>query len=105
MAKKDVSAAARPDDESPEWTRNEISDARPALDLIAEVFGADAAESIKRGRGRPPKANKKINQTLRLDADVLKAYRQEGQGWQTRINQVLREHMPQAEFKGKCGSA
>jgi len=35
-----------------------------------------------------------VNQTLRLDADVLNAYGHEGQGWQTRINQILREHMP-----------
>ncbi len=39
--------------------------------------------------------DKKVNQTLRMDADVLKAYRREGKGWQTRINEVLREHMPQ----------
>jgi uncharacterized protein (DUF4415 family) len=40
------------------------------------------------------KADRKISQTLRLDPDVLDAYKQEGDGWQTRINQVLREHMP-----------
>jgi hypothetical protein len=28
-------------------------------------------ELIRRGRGRPPKADKKVNQTLRLDPDVL----------------------------------
>jgi uncharacterized protein (DUF4415 family) len=101
MVKKEVSPVPRPDDENPEWTRNEIRDARPALDVISEVFGVHAADSIKRGRGRPPKSDKKINQTLRLDADVLQAYRQQGQGWQTRINQVLREHMPQAELSDK----
>jgi uncharacterized protein (DUF4415 family) len=35
----------------------------------------------------------KINQTLRLDADVIDAYRRQGRGWQTRINAVLRAHM------------
>jgi len=35
-----------------------------------------------------------VNQTIRIDPEVLEAYRQEGKGWQTRINQVLREHMP-----------
>jgi uncharacterized protein (DUF4415 family) len=52
---------------------------------------------MRRRPGRPEKADKKINQTLRLDADVLNAYRQEGRGWQTRINQVLRDHMPGAD--------
>ena len=35
----------------------------------------------------------KVNQTLRLDADVVEAYRRQGRGWQTQINAVLRAHM------------
>jgi len=31
---------------------------------------------------------------VRLDPDVLDAYRRQGSGWQARINEVLREHMP-----------
>jgi uncharacterized protein (DUF4415 family) len=38
-----------------------------------------------------------VNQTLRIDPDVLQAFREEGKGWQTRINQVLRENMPQRQ--------
>jgi uncharacterized protein (DUF4415 family) len=49
---------------------------------------------MRRSRGRPRKADRKVNQTLRLDPDVLEAFRQEGSGWQARINQVLREKMP-----------
>jgi uncharacterized protein (DUF4415 family) len=95
MKKKSADRASRPDDENPEWTREDFAKARPALEVLAEVFGPTAAESIRRGRGRPAKVDKKVNQTLRLDADVLDAYRQQGSGWQTRINQVLREHMPE----------
>jgi uncharacterized protein (DUF4415 family) len=83
-----------PDDDNPLWTSKEIRTARPALDVIAEIFGAEAADNIRRRPGRPVKADRKVNQTLRLDADVLEAFRREGPGWQTRINQVLREHMP-----------
>ena len=57
-------------------------------------MGPKAAEEIRRGRGRPQKADKKVNQTLRLDPDVLEAFRQKGSGWQARINPVLRENMP-----------
>jgi uncharacterized protein (DUF4415 family) len=67
--------------------------ARPALEVIAEVFSPEAAAFLGR-RGRPAKPDKKVNQTLRIDPDVLDAFRQEGKGWQTRINQVLRENMP-----------
>jgi uncharacterized protein (DUF4415 family) len=96
MAKKDDDPASRPDDENPEWSREQIRNARPALEVIAEVFGPEAAEMLRRGRGRPAKAEKKVNQTLRLDADVLDAYRRSGPGWQALMNQVLREHMPEA---------
>ena len=92
--RKDNDAASRPDSDNPEWTRQEIRHARPALNVIAEVFGSEAAENVKRGRGRPQKPGRKVNQTLRLDPDVLEAFRQEGSGWQSRINTVLREHMP-----------
>jgi uncharacterized protein (DUF4415 family) len=67
--------------------------ARPALEVIAEVFSPEAAAFLAR-RGRPANPDKKVNQTLRIDPDVLEAFRREGKGWQTRINQVLRENMP-----------
>jgi uncharacterized protein (DUF4415 family) len=42
-------------------------------------------------RGRPPLgAQPKSSVTLRLDADVLEAYRALGRGWQTQINADLR---------------
>lgn len=96
MAKHDNDKQTRPDDDNPEWTQDEIRTARPALQVFAELFGSPAAEILKRGRGRPVKADKKVNQTLRLDPDVLAAYRQQGSGWQARINDVLREHMPES---------
>jgi uncharacterized protein (DUF4415 family) len=42
-------------------------------------------------RGRPPLPNPKQAVKLRLDADVLAAYRKTGAGWQTRINADLRK--------------
>jgi len=94
MSRKQDEAASRPDEDNPEWTRAEIRAARPALDLIAERFGAPAAEALRRGPGRPPKPDRKVNQTLRLDPDVLDAYRRQGPGWQAQMNDVLRRHMP-----------
>jgi uncharacterized protein (DUF4415 family) len=94
MDKRKDDRASRPDEENPEWTREEIRHARPALEVIAEVFGPGAAAALSRGRGRPAKPDRKVNQTLRLDPDVLEAYRHQGSGWQTRINAVLRAHMP-----------
>ncbi len=93
MPTKKNDAASRPDDENPEWTREDFKRAQPGPALIGEIFGPEAAEAVAQRRGRPRKATPKINQTLRLDADVVDAYRRQGRGWQTRINAVLRAHM------------
>ncbi|MCL2829585.1 MAG: BrnA antitoxin family protein [Betaproteobacteria bacterium] len=47
-----------------------------------------------RKRGRPPgstKASAKVAVKLRLDPDVLAVLRATGDGWQTRVNLILRE--------------
>ena len=42
-------------------------------------------------RGRPKSERPKQQVTIRLDADVLERLRETGPGWQTRINEALRE--------------
>ena len=96
MAKKTNGRASHQGEDNPEWTKEDFARARPAAEVLSKFIGEKATQELMhRGRGRPPKADKKVNQTLRMDADVLEAYRQEGKGWQTRINEVLRQHMPQ----------
>jgi uncharacterized protein (DUF4415 family) len=46
---------------------------------------------VRRGKGRPPLENPKVSQTLRLDADILEAFKKTGAGWQTRMNEALRK--------------
>jgi len=94
MSKTKDDAASRPDEDNPEWSLEEIRTARPAIEAIEEIFAPQVAEAIRRRGGRPAKANRKVNQTLRLDPDVLDAYRQQGPGWQAHMNEVLRQHMP-----------
>lgn len=53
-------------------------DARPVDELI-------------RKRGRPPLPQTKEKVSLRLDRDVLERFRSQGAGWQTRINDALRD--------------
>lgn len=87
--------ATRPDADNPEWTSEDMAKARPAADVLPGLIGAKAAvELLQRGKGRPPKEDHKVNQTIRLDPDVLEAFRNEGKGWQSLINQVLRQNMP-----------
>ena len=46
--------------------------------------------AIKRSRGRPTVAVKRPTLNMRVDADVLDAFKATGRGWQTRINALLR---------------
>ncbi len=72
-----------------EWTVADFAAARPALEVVAELFGRPAADALR--RGRPRKARCNVSTTLRLDEDVLAGYQLQGKGWQTRMNQVLRK--------------
>ena len=74
MPTKKIDAASRPDNENPEWTREDFKRARPALTAIGEIFGPEASQAVAQRRGRPRKASPKIDRTLRLDADVVEAY-------------------------------
>jgi uncharacterized protein (DUF4415 family) len=42
----------------------------------------------RRGAGRTPR---KVPTTIRFDADVLEALKASGKGWQTRVNEAMRE--------------
>jgi len=42
-------------------------------------------------RGRPKAESHKLALTVRYDADVVAAFKATGAGWQTRMNEALRE--------------
>ncbi len=64
-------------------TAAELRTARPARDAVPHIV-----EAIRQ-RGRP-RGESKALVTLRLDKDVIAALRAGGEGWQTRINELLR---------------
>ena len=74
------------DPDNPEITDEQIAEAK----LFGEVF-PDLAASIKRRRGRPAVATPRKQVSLRLDPDVLEKFKATGKGWQSRINDVLRQ--------------
>jgi uncharacterized protein (DUF4415 family) len=79
----------RKNDGSAEWT--DPDDAPVLTEKMAEdaeYFDGDLF--IRRGRGRPRLDAPKEQINIRLDADVLSLLRQNGPGWQTKINDILR---------------
>jgi uncharacterized protein (DUF4415 family) len=82
----------RLDNDAPEATEEWFAKARPAKDVLADLMGADVAkEMLKPKRGRPPASRPKEHVNIRLDADILDAFKDRGAGWQTRINTALRD--------------
>ena len=61
--------------------------ARPAVEVVPNIV-----ERARRVRGKQ-RAPTKERISIRLDADVLDHYRTSGRGWQSRINEVLRQSL------------
>jgi len=76
------------DPDSPELTPELIGRMRP----MREVYPEFVREIEKmRARGRPKLEHPKVQVTLRLDADVVGAFKEDGPGWQGRINDELKK--------------
>jgi uncharacterized protein (DUF4415 family) len=79
------------DVENPEWTEEDFQRARRAAEILPKLLGPEVAFEMLKPRGRPKAATTKAHVNIRLDADVLEAFKATGRGWQTRINRALRE--------------
>ena len=70
--------------------------------VVPDLSGDDWPEKFAKAtvrRGRPPVANPKVSTTIRLSKEVLDHFKSDGRGWQTRIDEALREWI------GKHGAA
>jgi uncharacterized protein (DUF4415 family) len=74
---------------------------RAARPLLA-VLPKEVVEAIRRYRGQrgPQKAPTKELVSLRIDRDVVDAFRATGRGWQTRANDALRAYAKKAGLRG-----
>jgi uncharacterized protein (DUF4415 family) len=75
------------DPDAPEATDEQLGRARPFL----EAFPALADAMRKNAGGRPKAENPKVAVSLRLDQDVVARFKASGPGWQTRMNNALRD--------------
>ena len=76
-----------------------LSSAESDAEILKEL-GADeesigtfdyAVKHIQSRPGRPSLGGKKIQVTLRIDAEIVESFRQTGTGWQTRMNDALKD--------------
>lgn len=92
-----------------DWERVKLEaaqDAPIAFDAKADAYNPNDAKSVQShwegalikqggvvvGRVRgAQKAPRKVPTTIRFDADVLDALKASGKGWQTRVNEAMRE--------------
>jgi uncharacterized protein (DUF4415 family) len=59
--------------------------------LLLIDFISDQFRAAKRGRGIQKEATK-VPVSIRLDQDVVDFFRHSGRGWQTKVNEILREY-------------
>ena len=67
-----------------------VSDRDDAPDLSADGWPGKFAKAPVR-RGRPLLAKPKVSTTIRLSQDVIDHFKGAGRGWQTRIDNALRD--------------
>jgi len=77
--------------DNPEWTEADFAAARP----FGEAFPELASKMRMRG---PQKRPKKVSTTIRLSPDVIAYFKSGGDGWQSRIDDALKQWV--AEHQG-----
>lgn len=78
-------------DDAPEWSAEDFKSARPISDF-PELL--EALNNVRaRGQRGPQKSEVKDRIGLRLDHNIVEHFRASGPGWQSRINDILAEHI------------
>ena len=86
-SEKEIQRLIASDPDAPEATDEQLAQARP----FADAFPA-LADKMRRNVGGRPKAGKtKVAVSIRLDPEVLEAFKAGGPGWQSRMNKALRK--------------
>ena len=79
-----MTSRKKADVDNPAWTRADFAKAKAP----ADVLPADVLSKFGKHRG-PQKAPKKVPVSIRLSPIVVTHFRNQGRGWQARIDAVL----------------
>ncbi|MDD2947979.1 MAG: BrnA antitoxin family protein [Rugosibacter sp.] len=86
-----INAGIAADPDNPEWTATDFAKARPASEVLPQLFSAKVVGEMLKPRGRPRAAHPKERINIRLSHEVVEHFKSSGEGWQTRIDAALRE--------------
>ena len=90
-----INAGIAADVDAREWSSDDFASARPASEMLPVIFGAKVAEQMLKPRGRPRAEFPKERINIRLSHEVIDHFKMSGQGWQTRIDNALRQFVAQ----------
>jgi uncharacterized protein (DUF4415 family) len=88
-----INADIAADLDNPEWTTEDAAKARPASEVLPQIFDTSVALEMLKPRGRPRSAHPKERINIRLSHDVVEHFKSSGDGWQTRIDSALRQYI------------
>src|SRR5258708_10555360 len=89
---KAINGGIAADPDTRELSTAKIRGMRPARVALAEQIGEEPAARLLKRRGRPLADTTKVATSVRYDRDMLEAFRATGEGWQTRMNDALRDY-------------
>ncbi len=74
-----------------ELTEEDVLEFSPASEFLPTHMAPEIASKLLRPLGRPKANTTKEHVNIRLDPDIVAAFKATGRGWQTRLNEALRE--------------
>jgi len=75
-----------------ELKRDDIRAMRPASEVLPKKL-LDVLPKRKRGERGPQKEPKKVSVTVRYSPEVVEYFKATGEGWQTRMDKVLKSYI------------
>ena len=89
-----IDAGIAADSDNPEWTDADFARAKPAAEFFdARTMAGLATLKRRPGERGPQKTPTKERISIRLSHEVVETFRATGEGWQTRIDDALRDYV------------